>query len=272
MKRKENYASKHIGKKIMRLTILRWIASEDRCAKVEAECECGVIKTYTLSTILNGVTGSCGCYRKEQARKACTKHDLHHHPLKHIWRAMLDRCYQTNHKQYHNYGGRGVVVCEEWKNSFPSFYDWCVNNGWQKGLQIDKDIVPKKLGVEAKLYCPEYCSFVTRKENMRERTNSHFLTHEGMTFCISEWAERKGIKYATIIGRLEKGWSVEAALNTPILSNDRIVDYNGELVKILDLCERIGINSNTFRGRLCRGWAVDRIMNTPARKHNKRTA
>lgn len=269
MNKKEKYASKYIGKTFGMLLIIKWIPTEDRCTKVEAKCECGIIKNYTLNVIIQGQAQSCGCYRKDQARKACTRHGLSRHPLKHIWRAMLDRCYNSNFKQFKDYGLKGVIVCEEWRNSFVVFYEWCIKNGWQKGLQIDKDIIPKKLGIQAKVYCPEYCSFVTPKENMRERTNSHFITHEGVTRCLSEWAEIKGLKDRTIFGRLEKGWSISEALDTPLLSPDRIVDYNGELVTILELCSRTGINPSTFRGRLSRGWSVDRVMNTPIQKHNK---
>lgn len=75
---------------------------------------------------------------------------------------MLKRCYDEKHKDYTNYGGRGIEVCKEWKESKQSFMEWCLENGFEKGLEIDR--IDNDKGYE-----PTNCRFVTRKENANNR-------------------------------------------------------------------------------------------------------
>jgi hypothetical protein len=82
------------------------------------------------------------------------------HPLNIVWHGMLYRCYKPEHKQYKNYGARGIFVCDEWRNSFDTFFNWSLNNGWSEGLQIDR--INNNDG-----YCPENCRFVSREINSR---------------------------------------------------------------------------------------------------------
>ncbi len=87
-------------------------------------------------------------------------HGLSRHPLYYVWQAMKMRCYNENYKDYKYYGAKGVKMCDEWFNDFEPFYKWAMNNGYKKGLQVDKDI--KGIG---KLYGPDSCVFVTPKIN-----------------------------------------------------------------------------------------------------------
>lgn len=82
-------------------------------------------------------------------------HGLNDHPLYRKWNGFKTRCYNKNNPKYHRYGGRGVIVCNEWVNNFKAFYDWAILNGWEEGLQIDKDIKAHKLGKEGLIYSPE---------------------------------------------------------------------------------------------------------------------
>ena len=74
---------------------------------------------------------------------------------------MIHRCYNENNPFYKNYGGRGITVCDEWKKSLQSFYDWAINNGWIKGLSIDRKDNNNN-------YCPENCHWITVSENSRK--------------------------------------------------------------------------------------------------------
>lgn len=89
---------------------------------------------------------------------------VRNHPLASVWGGMKQRCNNPNNKQYHNYGGSGVSVCEEW-NSLRLFILWAESNGWIKGLTIDR-INPKGN------YEPNNCRFLTRAENNRNKTNN----------------------------------------------------------------------------------------------------
>ena len=85
------------------------------------------------------------------------------HPIYNAYLHMIERCYKPNTKQYHRYGGKGIYVCEEWKNSYAKFKEWSLNNGWKKGLEIDKDIMSNGNN----MYSPETCKWVTHIENMQ---------------------------------------------------------------------------------------------------------
>lgn len=120
-------------------------------------CDCGKIHTFLYGNFRRGHILSCGCNRTPKTVTYDYKH-----PLYKIWIAMRARCYNLTDQYYYNYGGRGVRVCDEWNNSYQPFYDWCISNGWERGLFLDKDI--KGSGM---LYSPETCSIVTRTENNR---------------------------------------------------------------------------------------------------------
>lgn len=138
------------------------------------------------------------------------------HPLYGVWADIKKRCYNTNCRAYKWYGERGVVMCDEWLNNFKSFYDWCILNGWEKGMQIDKDIIPKSLGISAIIYSPEMCTIATRKQNMNSIKTNVYFEYMGDVKSLSEWADLFNIKYKCLWGRIQDGWSLDRALNTPI--------------------------------------------------------
>jgi hypothetical protein len=177
-----------------------------------AVCECGNTKQYFLSSIKSGATKSCGCLNMEKSsnsrRYINIIHGFSRHPLYIVWRGILRRCYSESHKHYKSYGGRGVKVCDEWRNDFMTFYNWALANGWQKGLQIDKDIKG-----DGKLYSPETCVFVTNTVNGRKKRNSVLIGYNGETKALSEWCELLGMKYTTIRRRLRLGMKPDEAFS-----------------------------------------------------------
>lgn len=120
-------------------------------------CECGNEVIVRGDHLRNEDTTSCGCDK--------THHGLSKHPLMRIWMDILVRCgvYKCkDEKTYARYGGRGITICEEWRDNFQAFYDWCMANGWKTGLQIDRKD-------NSKGYSPDNCHFVTVKANTRNR-------------------------------------------------------------------------------------------------------
>src|SRR6185437_1452535 len=166
-----------VGIKHNRLTILKDLGVFNRKRYCTAICECGVIKDYLYASIKHERTKSCGCLRIESNRRCHhTIHGLSNHPLFKIWSDVKKRCYNIKCKAYKNYGGKGVIMCDEWLNNFKCFYDWCINNGWEKGLELDKDkLSPYKTG---NIYSPEFCCFLTAKENMKYRSNSVVIEYK----------------------------------------------------------------------------------------------
>lgn len=134
------------------------------------KCKCGKEKIVMVQSFSTGRVKSCGCYQREVMKKGDSnrKHGCSSHPLFSVWRCMINRCYDPSHKGYKYYGERGITVCKEWRQNPKSFIDWAINNGWKKGLQIDKDI--KK----GKCYSPGNCLIVTPEVNRMNRSCSKF--------------------------------------------------------------------------------------------------
>ncbi len=160
------------GKRYGRLSVIK---ESDQSGKWICKCICGNECVVFGNNLRRLHTISCGCALSDVLLERNTTHGLRKHPAYQTWRYMMERCYYPKSTRYKNYGGRGVMVCEEWKNP-EVFIKWALENGWQKHLQLDKDIIPKKLNIPALLYCPDYCQFVTAKENVRANSNTKLTT------------------------------------------------------------------------------------------------
>jgi hypothetical protein len=88
------------------------------------------------------------------------------HPLYAVHRSMYSRCYTPTDISFNRYGGRGVTMCQEWLDSKDVFVKWGIDNGWDFGLQIDKDILSKELNINPPIYSPQTCMFVSRRKNV----------------------------------------------------------------------------------------------------------
>ena len=122
------------------------------------------------------------------------------------WLNMRSRCYSVNNIMYQNYGGRGICVCDEWRNSFENFMSWANGNGYQEGLTLER------INVDGN-YEPSNCTWITKTEQYLNRTDSHKITAFGKTQTIKEWSDESGLKYDTIERRINQyGWSAEEAV------------------------------------------------------------
>ena|ERR1700740_2250206 len=171
-------------------------------------CQCGVEFNCQLFKVKTGETKSCGCFQRKATGDANRIHGLKNHELYGVWSSMKARCYNTKTRQYKNYGGKDVAVCQEWINDFIAFYNWAILNGWKSGLQLDKDI--KGTGL---IYSPETCSFVTPKENSNKRASNRLITYDNKTKTISQWADYFGVSLKNLYQRLSRGWDVEKCFN-----------------------------------------------------------
>ena len=134
------------------------------------------------------------------------RHGLRKTRLYGIHNGLLQRCYNPSRPKYKNYGGRGITVCEEWRNNFKAFYDWAMANGYADGLTIDR------INNDGN-YEPSNCRWVKIKEQAYNKTTSNFITYKGETKTIAEWAQEYGIKYGTLFYRIKNGWDIEEALH-----------------------------------------------------------
>lgn len=150
--------------KYNRLTPIKIAYKKDRASYWLCQCDCGNTTIVREASIKNGHTKSCGCIRVERMKLENPKynHGLRYHRLNSIWRGMKTRCYNQKSLEYSNYGGRGIKVCDEWKNDFKAFYDWAMNNGYKDDLTIDR------INNNGN-YDPNNCQWLTKSENISKR-------------------------------------------------------------------------------------------------------
>ena len=177
----------------------------------DCKCECGNVISLRTST-LNGKNGpcqiSCGCYKKEKARKAKFVHGDSKTRFHNIWEDMRRRCNDSSRRSYKDYGGRGIKVCDEWQNNYLSFKEWALNNGYADDLSIERIDYNKG-------YNPENCTWIPMPEQSKNRRMCNFITINGITHIQADWAREYGISPNCLSYRLNHGWDLEEALNTP---------------------------------------------------------
>ncbi len=141
------------GKKFGKLTAIEKSTTRKH-SKVVWRCLCDCSKeVFVIAGDLNrGHSRSCGCTRGRRT------HNLRKHPLYTVWFLIKQRCFNQKATHFNRYGGRGIIMCEEWRHNFKKFYDWATANGWKKGLQIDRRNNDGN-------YYPSNCRFVTPREN-----------------------------------------------------------------------------------------------------------
>lgn len=154
------------------------------------KCDCGRETVTGASSLMKGTTKSCSCIRTEKN----TKHGLAHHPLFRTWAQMMARCYEQKNNNYPRYGGRGITVCDRWKDATTFIQD---NEGKKKpGLTLDR--IDNNKG-----YSPENCRWATSKVQTNNRSSSVLVTFEGRTLSLTDWGREFGVDYITVRRRIE---------------------------------------------------------------------
>lgn len=158
---------------------------------------------------------SCGCLNREMASRLGKKegpkrrvHGLNGTPLKDCYSNMISRCYDEKNNRYDRYGGRGISVCDEWRENRREFYRWAVDSGFKKGLTIERRDIDGD-------YSPDNCTWVTHKAQQSNTSRSLFFHINGEKLHLAEICRRENVSYMMVYKRIKKGWDIRDALDAP---------------------------------------------------------
>jgi hypothetical protein len=182
-------------------------------------CDCGNSRTVAGSDLKRGVriygTFSCGCLGRLERGNRLFKHGHRKNitPEYRAWANMHSRCANTRHRGYHNYGGRGIKVCESWRDFSSFIKDMGARPSDRHSIdRIDNDGD----------YEPLNCRWATFDVQVSNRRKTLVIEHDGQSMPLVEWARKTGISYVTLKQRLTVlKWSVERAVTTPVQRGPR---------------------------------------------------
>lgn len=170
-------------------------------------------------------------------------HHESHTRLHNIWCDMNKRC--KHHKQY---AGRGIKVCEEWKD-YSVFAKWARENGYEDDLSIER------IDVDGD-YSPDNCKWIPAGDQARNRTTTKWVDFCGRKMSLAEAAEIAGLPYKQVHYRIKHGWSVEKALTTPLQHSIKN--------ELKEKCIELGLNYKAVRQRIYTyGWSEEEAINQP---------
>jgi hypothetical protein len=222
-----------LGQKFHRLLVLGEAPRKNKGhAMWECKCDCGTILVVDGTKLRNGSTKSCGCFRADSRRApkghgGSATHGMAETPEYGIWQAMKNRCFNANQEAYKKYGARGITVCNAWVSSFESFIG-------DMGLRPSASHSIDRIDTSGHYSCghcdqckekgwPANCNWATQEIQHKNRRITLWVTHDGQTLTIKEWAAKTDIGYTTLRQRIIKsGWPIAVALTTPPDTTNRI--------------------------------------------------
>ena len=171
-------------------------------------CDCGADYIAAHGPLTRGDIKSCGCQHFALISQANRRHGNCKHPLFRVYASMVRRCHDKRNKSFAYYGGRGITVCERWRNDFVAF----ASDMGERPTGASLERVDNSKG-----YSPDNCRWASRREQMRNTRHNVNITFAGQTMCMKAWADAVGISLQTLATRLNRhGWSAERALTTPV--------------------------------------------------------
>ena len=195
-------ATELVGLTFGRLTAIERVGDLNGRPAYLCQCECGNKKVVRSVDIMYGKTRSCGCLRNELSaernKRTKTKPNAtKRHPLFYRWTSMRQRCNNPNNPSYHNYGGRGIKVCDKWESSFNAFVQ-------DMGMPPDKSYTLDRIDNDGD-YTPENCRWASPKQQLVNQRRSIRITISGKTMHAMEWSDKHGVSYQMITRKFRDG-------------------------------------------------------------------
>lgn len=182
-----------------------WTTLDDARPRVACRCACGTLRHVVASTLRRGLSSSCGCRRDERTRLRNTTHGSTESPEYYIWCGLKGRCLNPRNHKFAEYGGRGITVCERWRNSFEAFLE---DMGRRPSPHHSLDRIDNSGHYE-----PNNCRWATPDQQSNNKRNNRKVFADANLVAA---ARLHGLQPQTLYHRLKAGWSIERALLTPV--------------------------------------------------------
>jgi hypothetical protein len=193
------------GRTFGRLTVVRRADNGHKRIHWECRCTCGQVRVIMGESIKAGRTRSCGCLAMEVQRSVHITHGSYGTPTYTAWRGMLARCLRKNSTQYPHYGGRGITVCERWRDFTNFLADM---GGRPKGMTLDRRN-------NAQGYFKENCRWATKTEQANNKRSTAYVERGGRRQSMSAWARELNFPLSLIRCRRLRGWPDDRLFDPP---------------------------------------------------------
>ena len=198
------------GMRFNNLTVIRRDHKEGRRWYFLCLCDCG--KQFVTDACSMKTIKSCGCMTHKLISESKIKHGGAYTRLYQIWHKMKRRCYDKNDKDYEDYGGRGIKVCDEWINDFNAFREWALTKGYVEDSKARISI--DRINVDGD-YDPSNCRWADDYTQANNKRNNVYITYDGETHTVSEWERIKGVARGHFSYRLRSGKEVKDVFEMP---------------------------------------------------------
>lgn len=212
-------------------------------------CRCGVVKEVNGTNLRSGNSKSCGCLSIEKSKNntfgnsSFNRHGASGTRLYYEWTHIKARCYNINTRNYNDYGGRGIIMCDEWSHSFESFRDWALANGYTDELTIDRIDVNGN-------YEPSNCRWATNQEQANNKRNNIVVEIDGERKTLKQWCDIYNKDYVRVHSRIKYShWDIMDAIFLPKNSKKPVgksVECDGVVFdSIVECANNIGRNCSS---------------------------
>lgn len=204
------------GMKFGRWTAISFYSRSDKNGRNSflwnCKCDCGKMGIIDKGSLKSGNSRSCGCYHRESTSIKNTTHgqlkNYKKTPEYRAWQHMKDRCYNSNDSSFHNYGGRGITVCERW-SGINGFKNFITDIGQRPSTKHSLDRFPDNGGS----YSPYNCRWATRQQQSRNRRNNVWIKYNGENKILVDWLGEFGMKRSFFNRRIKKGMNANEIFN-----------------------------------------------------------
>jgi len=251
------------GQKFGKLTVIKEVEQNvTPCGTIQrkflCKCECGNEVVRTMAA-LRDPYADCGCKKRYIKGKERTyKGRVIKSFLFTTFEGIKKRCYDEKFKQYKDYGGHGIRICDEWMNDFFTFYDWAIENGASEELTIDR--IDNNGD-----YCPKNCRWVDRFTQANNKSNNRVIEYKGESHTIAEWSRIVGLTQSCISWRLDAmKTSVGQALGYEAINfklHVQPITFNGVTLTIPQWAKRLNVSKYLIYSRLRYGLPIEDVLN-----------